>query len=97
MLHPPALRISCSRAPDVNVGHAVRSGVFISNEDVRLLRRLAERDISVHFVCAGHLIYEGQVRSVVRSITRKGNLNHWYVPTGTHGPLKPTRLWPLVD
>ena len=97
MLHPPALRISCSRAPEVNLGNSVRSGVFISNADVRLLRLLAKRDISVPFVCDGHLIYEGQVRSVLRSITRMGNLNLWYVPTGAHGPLRPTRLWPFVD
>jgi hypothetical protein len=97
MTHSPLLRINCRRASEVKLGNRTRAGVLISNEDVRTLRLLTERDISVTFVCDGRPIYEGQVRLVLRRIVHLADRQLWYVPTTSTGPLKPPRLHPLAS
>jgi hypothetical protein len=96
MTHAPILRINCRRASEIRLGNRIRAGVLISNDDVKILRLLTDRDISVTFVCDGRPLYEGQVRSLLRRIVFLPDRQLWYVPTTPTGPLKPPRLPPLT-
>ena len=97
MTHPPSMRISCRRSNEVRLGNITRAGVLISGEDFRTLRLLAQRDISVTFVCDGRPVYEGQVKALVQRGIHLADRRQWYLPTTNTGPLKPPRLQPLAD
>jgi hypothetical protein len=97
LTHSPIMRISCGRAGKVNLGDQTRPGVLISSDDLKILRLLSGRDISVTLWCDGHLAYEGQVKAILRRIVYLADRNRWYIPTTPTGPLKPPRLPPLVE
>jgi hypothetical protein len=95
LTHVPAMRINCRRASDQRRGDRGKSGVLISTEDLKTLRLLAGRDISVALMCEGRLAYEGQVKGLLRRSVYLADRNLWYIPITPTGPLKP-RLTPLV-
>jgi hypothetical protein len=95
--HSPIMRISCRRANGIMFGKQKRTGVLISNEDLRTLRLLSGRDISVTFVCDGRYLYEGEVKSLLRRAVHLPDRKLWYIPATSTGPLKPPRLPPLAE
>ncbi len=95
--HPPAMRINCRQSKMIKIGNSLLAGVLISAEDFRTLRLLAQRDLTVTFVCNGRPVYEGQVKALVERGIHLKDLEQWYLPTTATGPLKPARLLPIAD
>ena len=89
MIREPVLRISCRRANDILHGNRTRDGLLISSADVTTLRLLADRDVAVSLECDGVIIYQAQVKALLRRLAYLADWKVWYVPTTLTGPLKP--------
>ena len=89
MLNTPILQISCQPARAVKVGNRERQGVLIRGDDIRLLRRLAGRDITIRVVCPGMRPYQANVKALLKRAVQVPGQQVWYVPTTLTGPLKP--------
>ena len=89
MTSPPIFRINCRRASEVKLGNRTRNGVLITSEDLSTLRLLANRDLAVSLECDGVIIFQANVKALLRRTIYLADRNLWYVPTTLTGPLKP--------
>ena len=66
MTSPPIFRINCRRASEVKLGNRTRNGVLITSEDLSTLRLLANRDLAVSLECDGVIIFQANVKALLR-------------------------------
>jgi hypothetical protein len=63
----------------------IQRNLMISNEDRRLLARLAARDISISLICDEVDAYHVRVQALTRHIRYNATVKAWQVPIGVAG------------
>jgi hypothetical protein len=66
-----------------------RQCVYLSDQDVRTLRLLVERDFMVRLEGRGLPPYHARAQALLKRLAPLPDKALWYVPTSLKGPLRP--------